>query len=59
MQNRAFFCGDSHGPTMGNLYCLNDAWSYNNNDNGNRYPKIGIPAKFEVEDYEVFQVIKR
>uniref|UniRef100_U9TKR4 TLDc domain-containing protein n=1 Tax=Rhizophagus irregularis (strain DAOM 181602 / DAOM 197198 / MUCL 43194) TaxID=747089 RepID=U9TKR4_RHIID len=48
-----------HGPTMGNLYCLNNAWSYNNNDNGNRYPKIGIPAKFEVEDYEVFQVIKR
>ena len=23
------------------------------------YPKVGIPAKFDVEDYEVFQVIKK
>ncbi|CAB4373359.1 unnamed protein product [Rhizophagus irregularis] len=55
----AVFCGDSHGPTMGNLTCYNNNWCYNNYDSGNRYSKIGIPTNFEVEDYEVFKVIKK
>ncbi|EXX65014.1 hypothetical protein RirG_137390 [Rhizophagus irregularis DAOM 197198w] len=59
IQSLAVFCGSSHGPTMGNLICYNNIWSYNNQDNGNRYSKIGIPENFEVEDYEVFQVIKK
>ncbi|CAB4373478.1 unnamed protein product [Rhizophagus irregularis] len=60
IQDWAVFCGPRYGPTMGNLFCNNNVWSYNNSyDNGNRYPKIGIPANFEVEDYEVFQVIKK
>ncbi|PKB96345.1 hypothetical protein RhiirA5_434991, partial [Rhizophagus irregularis] len=56
-QNYAVYCDNSYGPTMGDLYCYNNNWFYNNNKE--RYPKIGIPAKFEVEDYEVFQVIKK
>ncbi|CAB4389849.1 unnamed protein product [Rhizophagus irregularis] len=59
VQNMAVFCGPNYGPTMGNLYCHNNNWFYTNHDNGNCYPKIGIPAKFEVEDYEIFQVIKK
>jgi hypothetical protein len=55
----AVFCDSSHGPTMGNLWYDNNNWSYNNFYNGNLYPKIGIPENFEVEDYEVFQVIKK
>ncbi|CAB4430713.1 unnamed protein product [Rhizophagus irregularis] len=55
MQNKAVFCGNGYGPAMGNLYCNDNDWSYRNSNNENRYPKIGIPAKFEVEDYEVFQ----
>ncbi|PKY28624.1 hypothetical protein RhiirB3_444878, partial [Rhizophagus irregularis] len=58
-QNLAVFCGLRYGPTMGNLFCDQHVWTYNDYDNGNRYPKIGIPANFEVEDYEVFQVIKK
>ncbi|RGB27782.1 hypothetical protein C1646_798226 [Rhizophagus diaphanus] len=56
--NYAVLCNKNYGPTMGNLICQNNVWSYTNNDNGNRYPKIGIPTNFDVEDYEVFQVIK-
>ena len=44
---------------MGNLFRDNNRWHYSNYDNGERYPKIGIPASFEVEDYEVFQVVKK
>ncbi|POG63263.1 hypothetical protein GLOIN_2v1687800 [Rhizophagus irregularis DAOM 181602=DAOM 197198] len=57
--DRAVYCHNSFGPAMGNLFCENNVWTYRNYDNGNRYPKIGIPANFEVEDYEVFQVIKK
>ncbi|EXX66608.1 hypothetical protein GLOIN_2v1611857 [Rhizophagus irregularis DAOM 181602=DAOM 197198] len=56
-QNYAVYCANSYGPTMGDLYCCNNNWFYDNNRE--RYPKIGIPANFEVEDYEVFQVIKK
>ncbi|RGB35811.1 hypothetical protein C1646_758832 [Rhizophagus diaphanus] len=59
MQNMAVYCSSNHGTTMGNLQYYKNSWSYNNSDNGNRYPKIGIPANFEVKDYEVFQVIKK
>jgi hypothetical protein len=53
----AIYCHTNYGPAMGNLLCCDNNWNYDNYDNGNRYPKIGIPEKFVVEDYEVFQVI--
>src|SRR2546421_356385 len=52
------YYNNNQGPSMGNLYCLySNNWNYHYN-NGEYYPNIGIPANFEVEDYEVFQVIK-
>jgi hypothetical protein len=46
---------------MGNHNCYQFDWHYSNYIDvyGNIYPNIGIPEKFEVEDYEVFQVIKK
>ncbi|PKC17061.1 hypothetical protein RhiirA5_346817, partial [Rhizophagus irregularis] len=58
MTSCAIYCSRAHGPSMGNLNCINDNWLYNSYDNGDRYPKIGIPAHFIVENYEVFQVTK-
>ncbi|RGB25750.1 hypothetical protein C1646_820831 [Rhizophagus diaphanus] len=55
-RNVAVYCGSRYGPTMGDLYCENNDWYY---ENGEHYSKIGIPTNFEVEDYEVFQVIKK
>ncbi|GBC19325.1 BTB/POZ protein [Rhizophagus irregularis DAOM 181602=DAOM 197198] len=51
----AVFCHDTYGPTMGNLHCHQNKWS---NSDGN-YPNIGIPENFIVENYEVFQIIKK
>ncbi|EXX76714.1 hypothetical protein GLOIN_2v1776175 [Rhizophagus irregularis DAOM 181602=DAOM 197198] len=55
----AVFCHNDFGPTMGNLYCYKNIWSCEIYIDGDRYPNIGIPVNFEVEDYEVFQVIKK
>ncbi|GES86394.1 hypothetical protein GLOIN_2v1876134 [Rhizophagus clarus] len=60
----AIYCNNSQGPHMGNFLC------YGNNDwrnwdrNADFYPDIGIPntsntPSFKVENYEVFQVIKK
>ncbi|CAB4383842.1 unnamed protein product [Rhizophagus irregularis] len=57
-QNCAIYCHINYGPAMGNLLCRDNNWHYDNYDDGNRYPKIGIPTNFEIDDYEVFQVIK-
>ena len=54
----AVICRNNYGPSMGNLSCYNINWYYTDSDNGCRYPKIGIPKNFIVEDYEVFRVIK-
>ncbi|POG69920.1 hypothetical protein GLOIN_2v1842072 [Rhizophagus irregularis DAOM 181602=DAOM 197198] len=59
-QDRAVLCQYNFGPTMGNIYCLNNInWSNEDRGYGEVYPSIGIPKNFEVEDYEVFQVIKK
>jgi hypothetical protein len=58
-QNCAVHCGNSWGPTMGNLFCNDNNWSYEIFRDGKRYPNIGIPPIFEVEDYEVFQIVKK
>ncbi|RIA98682.1 hypothetical protein C1645_731421 [Glomus cerebriforme] len=58
----AVYCHEQFGPHMGNLNCAYSKYSniwyyyYNNTDH---YPNIGIPANIKVEDYEVFQVIKK
>ena len=49
-------CSSNLGPQMGNFYCCGD----NSWDNyGKHYPNVGIPKRFTVENYEVFQVIKK
>ncbi|RIA84000.1 hypothetical protein C1645_832938 [Glomus cerebriforme] len=53
----SIYCDSLYGPSFGSdLICLTDgAW-------GSKlrfYPKIDVPLKFYVEDYEVFQIIKR
>ncbi|RGB39404.1 hypothetical protein C1646_754555, partial [Rhizophagus diaphanus] len=59
-QDRAVLCQHNFGPTMGNIYCHNNSnWSNEDRGHGEVYPSIGIPKNFEVEDYEVFQVIKK
>jgi hypothetical protein len=58
-KDRAVFCHINYGPTMGNLYCNNNNWTNIDRGERDRYPNVGIPANFEVEYYEVFQVIKK
>ncbi|RIA82179.1 hypothetical protein C1645_881181 [Glomus cerebriforme] len=56
------FCHPTHGPTMGKLQCAYKTWSNGNSSDGDTfYPDIGIPKgiRFKVEDYEVFQVIRK
>ncbi|GBC37881.2 hypothetical protein GLOIN_2v1687198 [Rhizophagus irregularis DAOM 181602=DAOM 197198] len=57
-KNNAIYCYNHQGPSMGDLYCPDfNSWKYSYS--GNYYPSIGIPRNFDVEDFEVFQVIKR
>ncbi|CAB4383854.1 unnamed protein product [Rhizophagus irregularis] len=58
-QDHAIYCYYNWGPTIGNLYCDNNKWYYKIYGEGERYPNIGIPPAFEVEDYEVFQIVKK
>jgi hypothetical protein len=58
-KGHAIFCYNNQGPSMGYLYCPDSKnWTYDGRDD-NTFPNINIPAKFTVENYEVFQVIKR
>jgi hypothetical protein len=57
-------CCSSGGPQMGALYKKNtNNWAYDYDNSNERYvnayPNIGIPVDFTVEDYEVFQVIRK
>ncbi|CAB4389275.1 unnamed protein product [Rhizophagus irregularis] len=59
--NEAIYCYNSQGPHMGGFLCYgNNKWR-NQDNNATYYPDIGIiPAfNFEVENYEVFQVVKK
>ena len=50
-----------YGPSFGggsDLGFENGTW-YSNTNSFCSYPKIGIPAKFISDDYEVFQVVKK
>jgi hypothetical protein len=54
----AIYCNNNYGPQMGDLYCPNSAnWTYSGGSNF--YPNLGIPYNITIEDYEVFQVIKK
>jgi hypothetical protein len=54
------YCGNNNGPytnDLKNSYNGRNDWSYC--ANGAYKHRISIPANFSVEDYEVFQVIRR
>ncbi|CAB4389261.1 unnamed protein product [Rhizophagus irregularis] len=58
--DEAIYCYYNQGPHMGYFYCKhNNEWT-NNDRNATCYPNIGIPSlNFRVENYEVFQIIKK
>ena len=57
---QSVFCYSDYGPTMGKLRSSNNNWTYDVGGHvGNLYPNIEVPARFTVEDYEVFQVTKK
>jgi hypothetical protein len=56
----AIYCHNTQGPHMGDFLCNStNNWRYYNSGVGIIYPRIGIPENFMVENYEVFQVIKK
>ena len=57
-ENYAVYCRNYRGPKMGD-FSFSDSNNLTYNTSGTRYPNIGIPARFVVESYEVFQVIKQ
>jgi hypothetical protein len=58
--NYAIFCCNAQGPHMGDFLCKGgNNWRYYNVSVGLIYPKIGIPERFMIDNYEVFQVIKK
>ncbi|CAB4407427.1 unnamed protein product [Rhizophagus irregularis] len=58
--SHAVYCGNNQGPSMGGLYCYNsNSWEYDYYYFSSVYHDIGIPTRFKVEDFEVFQVIKK
>jgi hypothetical protein len=54
----AIYCYNNQGPSMGSLYC-SDSNNWTIDNIYLRYVNIGIPSKFTVEHYEVFQVIRQ
>jgi hypothetical protein len=58
--NYAIYCDKNRGPHMGDFLCdSSNNWRYYNACFGLLYPKIGIPERFTVDNFEVFQVIKK
>jgi hypothetical protein len=58
--NYAIYCHSTQGPHMGDFLCdCFNNWHYYNVGVGLIYPKIGIPESFTIDNYEVFQVIKK
>ncbi|PKC07510.1 hypothetical protein RhiirA5_418111, partial [Rhizophagus irregularis] len=56
----AIYCHGSQGPQMGDFLCSGfNKWYFYDAGVSIIYPKIGIPESFMVENYEVFQVIKK
>jgi len=59
----SIYCDVNCGPAFGggnDLICSNySTWYSYDSSFYCSYPKIGAPQKFNTEDYEVFQVIKK
>ncbi|EXX53103.1 hypothetical protein GLOIN_2v1176608 [Rhizophagus irregularis DAOM 181602=DAOM 197198] len=56
----AIYCSNDRGSQMGGFVCYGDNDWENYDDIAEYYPVIGIPnSNFTVENYEVFQVIKK
>jgi hypothetical protein len=57
-KNCAIYCDNEQGPSMGGLVCRNsNNWNYCSDG---FYPNIGIPENdFKIEDFEIFQIIKK
>ena len=58
-QGKSVLCRSTYGPTIGKLHFHNNNWSYSVYNGGDQYLNIKIPINFTVEDYEVYQVIKK
>ncbi|GBC27180.2 BTB/POZ domain-containing protein [Rhizophagus irregularis DAOM 181602=DAOM 197198] len=57
-KNHAIYCNNNYGPQMGDLSCANsNNWTYYGSLS--YYPNSGIPNNITIENYEVFQVIKK
>ncbi|PKC09127.1 hypothetical protein RhiirA5_416049, partial [Rhizophagus irregularis] len=57
-KNFAIYCNNNYGPQMGDLICPNsNNWTYGGSLS--YYPNSGIPNNITIENYEVFQVIKK
>ena len=55
----AIYCSSSYGPAFGgghDLVAQGSDWSYSS---GYTYANINIPSDFAVDEYEVFQVVKK
>ncbi|CAB4397408.1 unnamed protein product [Rhizophagus irregularis] len=57
-KNCLVYCYNTQGPSMGELNCP-DSNNWFVSAGNTHYPNIGIPSTFTVENYEVFQVIRR
>jgi hypothetical protein len=58
-RQHSVYCSKSYGPHTSSLQSsFDNKWSYYESSI-NYHPKIGIPANFTVENYEIFQVITK
>jgi hypothetical protein len=55
----AIYCHQNYGPTFGGGHDLHISFNSNSYCNQYSYPNSDIPRKFNVVDFEVFQVIKK
>ncbi|GBB89319.1 hypothetical protein RclHR1_00160035 [Rhizophagus clarus] len=54
--NHALICNQQWGPHFSDLSMNpHNVWTYNTN----YYPELDIPNNFDIDDYEVFQVVKK
>ncbi|RGB21327.1 hypothetical protein C1646_823036, partial [Rhizophagus diaphanus] len=57
--NNAVYYHPNYGPTFGNGHSLNAQGNNWHTSNGNAYPNINLSGNFAIDEYEVFQVVKK
>ncbi|CAB4394924.1 unnamed protein product [Rhizophagus irregularis] len=57
--NNAVYYHPNYGPTFGNGHNLNAQGNNWHTSNGNAYPNINLSGNFAIDEYEVFQVVKK